>query len=199
LFRIVMMKRPALIALCVLAVISAGWLMQGGKTGAAPPVSTQEQPSAAVTAQSSARLNERRAAEAQVNPGSLPSPAPASSPEEKEQRFDAINAAATTYAPEGIRDIKPYLLDPDAEIRLAAKDGLIVLGEAGGASALRAAAKQLKDPREAAVFLEAADYLELPSWSDTEEAQILAGQIPAPAPVEPAPDQQQQPQEPQQQ
>ncbi|MDB6078778.1 MAG: hypothetical protein JWO82_2525 [Akkermansiaceae bacterium] len=193
-----MMKRPALIALCVLAVISAGWLMQRGKTGAASPV-PQEQASAAVTAQSSARLNERRAAEAQVTPGSLPSPAPASSPEEKEQRFDAINAAATTYAPEGIRDIKPYLLDPDAEIRLAAKDGLIVLGEAGGASALRAAAKQLKDPREAAVFLEAADYLELPSWSETEEAQVLAGKIPAPAVVEPAPDQQQQPQEPQQQ
>lgn len=190
------MKRPALIALCVLAVISAGWLMQRGKPTAA---ATAPEPAAPVTAQSTARLNERRASEAQVTPGSLSAPGAAATSEEKEQRLDAIQTAATTYAPEGIRDIKPFLLDPDPEIRAAAKDGLVVLGESGGAVALRAAAKQLKDPREAAVYLDTADYLELPSWSDTEEAQQLAGKMAMPDASAPdvQPSQPQEPKEPQ--
>lgn len=60
--------------------------------------------------------------------------------------------------------IVTYLRHPDKAVRMAAMDGLIVLGERDAADQIREAAKQLDDPREAVVFLDAADYLELPSF-----------------------------------
>jgi hypothetical protein len=73
-----------------------------------------------------------------------------------------IEAAAVTYAPSGIDTIAPFLLDASPVVRQNAIDGLIRLGETGGASALREAAAKAKDPRDAIKMLDAADYLELP-------------------------------------
>jgi hypothetical protein len=181
------MKRPAFLALCVLAVACAALFLRRPGNGDPAATSSSSSPVLSVAAPAtpaSAHLNERRAAESQITPGALNAPAPVSSAEEKEQRLNAISTASTTYSPEGIRDIKPFLLDPDPEIRAAAKDGLINLGESGGSAALRAAAKQIKEPREAASYLDAADYLDLPAWSETEEAQVT------PEPQSPAPDKQ---------
>lgn len=75
-----------------------------------------------------------------------------------------IHQASIQYEPEQIQNIAPYLVHPEPEVRLAAVDGLIVLGERSAADHLREAAKQMNDPREAVTFLDAADYLELPSF-----------------------------------
>ena len=74
----------------------------------------------------------------------------------------ALQEAATTYSPEGIPLIEPSLYSSDREVREAAADALVVLGETGGAKALRRAAAKSRDPREAIALIERAEYLELP-------------------------------------
>jgi len=78
--------------------------------------------------------------------------------------LDSIHEASIQYEPEQIPVISRYLVHPDQEVRTAALNGLIVLGERAAANNLREAAKQLEDPREAVTYLDAADYLELPSY-----------------------------------
>jgi len=80
------------------------------------------------------------------------------------EAFQAIHEASIQYEAGQIPVITPYLSHPNQVVRQAAVDGLIVLGERGAAVPLREAAKQLDDPREAVIFLDAADYLELPSF-----------------------------------
>jgi hypothetical protein len=76
----------------------------------------------------------------------------------------AIHEASIQYEPSQIPVIIPYLAHTEKEVRLAAVDGLIVLGERAAADHLREASKRLEDPREAVIFLDAADFLELPSY-----------------------------------
>jgi hypothetical protein len=96
---------------------------------------------------------------------------PAARPEEKlsdDQRREIlgkIEQASVTYDPKGLPLLEPYLLHPDPEVRTAALNGMIVLGEAGGAPLLREAAKKASTPKEAVALTEAADYLELPAGS----------------------------------
>ena len=73
--------------------------------------------------------------------------------------------------------IRPFLLDPDPEVRAAARDGMVQLGESDAIPLLRDAAAKLKDPAEIASLQEAADLLALPAWSDTEEAATVAADI----------------------
>lgn len=89
------------------------------------------------------------------------SPAPTS----KEAIAAAIHEASITYDAKELPKIQPYLLHPDPEIREAALNGMLVLGDAAASPLLRAAAKQIASPEEAAKMLEAAGYLELPSAS----------------------------------
>jgi HEAT repeat protein len=74
-----------------------------------------------------------------------------------------IHTASITYDPAEIQTLAPFLQDPDPEIRKAAAEGLIVLGDAAAAPVLRDAARLQSDPRETISLLEAAEYLELPS------------------------------------
>ncbi|MGC4017739.1 MAG: HEAT repeat domain-containing protein [Luteolibacter sp.] len=86
-----------------------------------------------------------------------------------------IEQAVTTYEPAAVKTIAAFLQDPDAEVRIAARDGLIQLGEQDAIPVLRLAATRMSDPQEAAACRDAADYLEMPSWSDTPQArEILA-------------------------
>ena len=73
--------------------------------------------------------------------------------------------------------IRPLLLDPDPEVRMAARDGMVQLGEADAVPVLRDAASKLTDPAEIASFQEAADLLALPAWSETTEAQDTVAEI----------------------
>lgn len=102
-----------------------------------------------------------------ASPESSP-PAETAPPEALQEARDRILAdihqASIQYEPSQIPAIAAHLLHPDPEVRKAAIDGLIVLGEREAAAPLRDAAKQVEDPREATLFLDAADYLELPSY-----------------------------------
>lgn len=85
------------------------------------------------------------------------------------QILEAIHEASISYDAKELPKIQPYLIHPDREVRTAALEGVLTLGAAAGSPLLRQAASTLKDPREAVKYLEAADYLELPSGS------LLAG------------------------
>ncbi len=81
---------------------------------------------------------------------------------QKQTILSTIEVSSISYDPVELPRIRPFLTDPDPDIRAAALNGVVVLGHADGAPLLRAAAKQSLDPNEAAKLLEAATYLELP-------------------------------------
>lgn len=80
----------------------------------------------------------------------------------QEKAFDNIENAVITYSPEAVNSIVPMLSSADPEIRDAAIEGLVQLGEKRGADALRRAARTAKTPQEKARMLKAADFIELP-------------------------------------
>ncbi|MCW1923000.1 HEAT repeat domain-containing protein [Luteolibacter arcticus] len=90
---------------------------------------------------------------------------------------EEIEAAAITYEPGAVKVIRPWLLDADPQIRQAARDGLVMLGESDAIPFLRDAASRLEDPAEVASFHEAADLLSLPAWSESDEARQMMAEI----------------------
>lgn len=165
------------ILIAALACLAAGLALTAGRRGRDP----QE-------AQPGARNPQAANAPARRIPGPSASPEaerprvssrkdPVGSPEEREAAMDRIQEAVVTYSPEAVKSIAPLLLDPDPELRASARDGLINLGERDAIGPLRLAAKKLDDPTEAKACLDAADFLELPSWSDTPEAKEMAAEI----------------------
>ena len=95
----------------------------------------------------------------------------------RDEALEAIGTAAASYVPDGVKAIRPWLLDADPEIRMAARDGMVQLGEADAIPWLRDAAGKLRDPAEIAAFHEAADLLALPPWSETAEARSAVAEI----------------------
>jgi HEAT repeat protein len=76
--------------------------------------------------------------------------------------YAQIHEAMVTYSPEGVKALEPMLADAEPEIREAAINAIIQIGEKSGADALRRAARKTKLPRERMRMLEAADFIELP-------------------------------------
>lgn len=103
--------------------------------------------------------------------------APLASPEQRATARQSIEEAVTTYEPAAVKTIAAFLQDPDPEIRTAARDGLIQLGEQDAIPVLRLAATRMANEAEAAACREAADYLELPSWADTPQGQETLARI----------------------
>ncbi len=79
--------------------------------------------------------------------------------------LEEINEAAVTYDAAALPRIQPYLTHSAPEVREAAKNGMIVLGDAAAGPLLREASRHVTTPQEAVALLEAADYVELPSGS----------------------------------
>ena len=153
---------------CLLA---AGGLLLHGKKGDNP--ASQE---AALPATAAPQPNPPPAAPSQ--PDSPATPAPAEEKLSDDQRtaiLGKIEEASVTYDAKALPDIETYLLHPDPEVRTAALNGMIVLGEAGAASLLREAAKKAPTPKEAVALTEAADYLELPPGTFIPEERTAAG------------------------
>ena len=98
------------------------------------------------------------------NPNSSP-PVPLVDESSRERILTELQEAATTYDAAHLPKIEPYLSHPDAELRTAAVNAVITLGDSAGAPLLRAASSLIKDPREAVALLDAAEYMELPSGS----------------------------------
>jgi hypothetical protein len=80
----------------------------------------------------------------------------------KEAAIEMIQDAATTYDPAQLAVIRPYLTSVDPELRAAAVDAMIVLGDASAGAMLRLAAAGNPSGEEAAAMMKAADYVELP-------------------------------------
>jgi hypothetical protein len=81
----------------------------------------------------------------------------------REKILEEIQDAAITYDAAELSRIEPYLLHADPEIRQAAMNGMIVLGDKAAAPLLRKAAELAPSPQEAVALIEAAEYVELPS------------------------------------
>jgi hypothetical protein len=81
----------------------------------------------------------------------------------RDAALEKIHDAATTYDPVELAAIRPYLVNADPEIREAAVNGMIVLGDAAAGPMLREAAARMESAEEAKAMLAAADYVELPS------------------------------------
>ena len=88
--------------------------------------------------------------------------APLLADEARARLFADIEAAYTTYDASVLPRLTPHLRHFDPEVRAYAREGIVQLGHADGAAALRAAARSASDPREAAALVEAAEFLELP-------------------------------------
>lgn len=76
--------------------------------------------------------------------------------------LERIDDAIVTYSPEGVGMIAPYLSSGDVEIREAAVEALMQLGEPSGAELLRKAARSAANARERNQLLEAAAFIDLP-------------------------------------
>lgn len=108
-------------------------------------------------------------------PPASASGSPESSPKSRESIMEEIRDAALTYDAKALPRIRPYLLNSDPDIREAAINGMITLGDASAGPMLREAARQTTDPREAARLLDAADYVELPSGTPLLKKRRAAG------------------------
>ena len=84
-----------------------------------------------------------------------------------------LEDAATTYDAAQLPVIEKYLYHKDADIRKAAMDSMVVLGDASAGALLRDAAKSAASPEEEKALLAAADYVELPPL----DGKALAEQI----------------------
>ena len=86
---------------------------------------------------------------------------------------EAISELSSTYDAASVPALALYLKHSDAEIRAAARDGLINLGERAAIPFLEEAAKAA--PADEAIQLrEAAEFLALPTWTEQREARKKA-------------------------
>ena len=105
---------------------------------------------------------------------------------EREALLAEIEQLSVTYDAKELPKIEPYLLHRDPEVRQAAMNGMIVLGDTAAAPLLREAAKKVPTPQEAVALTEAAEYMELPAGSfipkdrTKEGARVPSGTKPAP-------------------
>lgn len=105
------------------------------------------------------------AASAPVAPTTHSSQETSGSDESEDKKFavlESLREASALYSPEGIPLIEPSLYSADKDIRQAAAEAMVILGETSGAEVLRKAAAKTQDPREASALLDKAEYLELP-------------------------------------
>ena len=155
------------LALAATVLLGAYWL---AGPEAASPSKRQEAPATPSMPQSTA------APAYEAAPPGIAASAPVPLPPgtDREVIRESIHAASISYDPADLPRIQPYLSHPDPEIREAALNGILVLGHAAGAPLLRDAAKRATSPKEAALLLEKADYLELPSAYDLMKAKKLS-------------------------
>ena len=92
---------------------------------------------------------------------------------DREAVLEKMQDAATSYDPEELSVIQPYLESADPLIREAAVDAMIVLGDASAGSMLREAAQKMSSAEESKKMVKAADYVELPSASLKEISKQL--------------------------
>ena len=101
-------------------------------------------------------------------PGGVTSPAPPAPPvlPQGEAALEAIQTLATTYDAKEVPALARYLESSSREVRAAALQGLIQLGDGAAVPYLKAAADKTMDTQEQSDLLKAAEFLALPSWRE---------------------------------
>lgn len=95
---------------------------------------------------------------------SVSEPPPADLPlPPKEVALNLLVEYSSSYDSRLLPKIEPYLYHRDKELREAAVNAIISLGDASGGSLLRKAAEIAEDPEEVKALIEWAKYVELPS------------------------------------
>lgn len=161
------MKNTASLVILVIALSLGVWKYSTSKPA---KQSGDDEPSQAVTSKSS-RPNSSTNQVHPANSGSDQGTDLANNPDSKLSEtqvaakaaiIEKIHDASTTYDAAYLPVIKPYLLDPDPEIRENAVNAMIVLGDAAAGKMLREAAIQMKTAEDVKMMLEAAEFVELP-------------------------------------
>jgi hypothetical protein len=160
-------KRTALLiaAAILLVVLAIFWPGQkSAEPSPTPDTAKQTPPSTSAAAASG---NTGTVAPPAGNAVPTPAPTgtarPAVAPEDIDPVLrEKIETAVVTYSPEALPAFKELLASPDREVRAAAIDGLLRLGENGGAALLREAAGRTTNEKEIEEMEAAAEYLELP-------------------------------------
>jgi hypothetical protein len=100
------------------------------------------------------------------------SPAPSALPPlaRGEAALEAIQTAAASYDAKAVPELARYLESNSPEIRAAALQGLIQLGERDAIPYLKAAAQNTTIREESVELLKAADFLALPTWQESRQA-----------------------------
>ncbi len=132
--------------------------------GATPPALASAPPTPPAFASTNAETEAANAS---------PPPPPAAPLPNGDAAEEAIHELAITYDAASIPALARYLDHPDPEIRAAAREGFIALGERAAIPVLRAAAERAS-AEEATLLREAADFLALPTWSER-RAALKAG------------------------
>jgi len=165
------------IALAVLVGVGAGafFARRGGENApAAPAVSTVPAgPAASPAPAASASSSAGRPTEATPSAEAAEPRATAPTLPVGEAALQAIDELTVTYDAAAVPDLARYLKHADPEIRAAARDGLINLGERAAIPFLQEAAKTAS-AEEATALREAAEFLALPTWAEHREARKKA-------------------------
>lgn len=105
--------------------------------------------------------------------------------------LNIMHEAMISYDPANLPVIARYLEHRDKELRTAALNNMLQMGDKAAATLLRKAAETAATPQEAVAMLDAAAYLELPSGLELlkkKKAKFASGKTQvAPAPVSPSP------------
>jgi HEAT repeats len=142
-------------AIAVASGVLTAWLLP--RTEAPPPAPA---PSAA------------KATRAALSPLSTSrSSRPALTPDARAALLEEIEDMAVQYDARVLPRLEPLLSHHDAEVRAAAAQGIVTLGETAGAALLRKAALTAPTPEEAVRLKSQAGYLELPSAVPEASAQ----------------------------
>lgn len=160
-------KRTVLLiaAALILVVLAIFWPSRKPAEQTSAPTTTN--PATSSTPSPAPSGNSGTATPAAGDSNTTPAPSgtarPAVAPEDIDPVIrEKIETAVVTYSPEALPVFKDLLASADREVRAAAVDGLLRLGENGGAALLREAAGRITNEKEIEEMEAAAEYLELP-------------------------------------
>lgn len=147
------------------AVIAIFFVMGGEEKKATPKATARSTENTSTTAQPSLSSSSAPTAASKTESADPAPVSAASLPTAKPQILEHIQDAAISYSAEDLPKIQPFLTHSDPEVRAAAVEGVITLGDAAGGPLLRKAAEVAPSQAEADAMRKAADYVELPSAS----------------------------------
>lgn len=159
----------AFLLLAALAVVFLRTTDVSPKPATPPPVPASARPVASAPAPPAVG----KSPEAREAAAEIPAPPAETALLSGASALETISDLSSTYDAASVPALARYLGHGDPEIRAAARDGLINLGERAAIPFLEAAAKKA-EAAEAKELLEAAEFLALPTWTERRAAERQA-------------------------